>query len=188
MQKLNLSTEITSLTIKSNEIAMFGTSADPPTFGPQSLLEGLLTIYPKVVTWASHNPNKKHTASLEKRSSLLNTLVKSISNPNLQLLQELSSPWAITTLNKASDKWPSSQLIFVIGSDLVEQIPKWFSAKDILSQAKIAIVPREGWPINKTKISNLQELGGIVDILPLIIPPTASSQARIKASNQQKNT
>ena len=34
-------------------IALFGTSADPPSTGHRALLEGLLDHYPQVVTWAS---------------------------------------------------------------------------------------------------------------------------------------
>ncbi len=37
-------------------IALFGTSADPPTCGHQALLEGLVAMFPKVATWASDNP------------------------------------------------------------------------------------------------------------------------------------
>ncbi len=106
------------MTIIKNKIALLGTSADPPTFGHQALLEGLLTLFPKVATWASINPMKKHGASLHNRSCLLNALVKAINNPNLKLMQELSNPRTIKTLEKASLKWPDSDLIFVIGSDL----------------------------------------------------------------------
>ena len=82
-------------------IALLGTSADPPTCGHQALLKGLLKLFPKVVTWASDNPLKQHGESLENRHALLNALVEAISNPKLQLIQELSSPWTITTLERA---------------------------------------------------------------------------------------
>ena len=84
-----------------SQIALFGTSADPPTNGHLALLKGLLEIFPMVITWASDNPIKIHGASLDKRYELLNTLVQDISNPNLKLVQELSSPWTIETLKRA---------------------------------------------------------------------------------------
>ena len=83
---------------KINSIALFGTSADPPTLGHQALLTELTTIFPKVITWASDNPDKKHQIPLVKRTQLLKILVKKISQPNLELVQELSSPRTINTL------------------------------------------------------------------------------------------
>ena len=49
-------------------VALFGTSADPPTRGHQALLEGLLQLYPTVATGASDNPLKQHGAPLEQRA------------------------------------------------------------------------------------------------------------------------
>ena len=52
-------------------LALFGTSADPPSTGHRALLEGLLDHYPQVVTWASSNPFKQHGAPLGLRAALL---------------------------------------------------------------------------------------------------------------------
>ena len=73
---------------KKDSIALFGTSADPPTLGHQALLKDLATIFPKVITWASDNPDKTHGISLRKRSQLLRTLVKEISLPQIKLVQD----------------------------------------------------------------------------------------------------
>ncbi len=43
-------------------VALFGTSADPPTRGHQALLEGHVQLYPQVATRASDNPQKHHGA------------------------------------------------------------------------------------------------------------------------------
>ncbi len=166
-------------------IALLGTSADPPTYGHKALLEGLLKIFPKVVTWASDNPMKKHGASLQHRHALLSALVDEIANPHLQLLQDLSSPWTIKTLEKASKKWPKEELIFVIGSDLAGQIPYWANPKAVLKKARIGIAPREGWPIEKNHLISLKSLGGQVDLLPLQIPHSASSLVRHNPKSSQ---
>ena len=159
-------------------IALFGTSADPPTHGHQALLQGLLNIFPKVVTWASDNPLKIHGATLDKRHALLKKLVGSISNPHLQIIQELSSPRAITTLEKATKIWPGEELVFVVGSDLVSQIPRWESPRAVMKKARIGIASRKGWPLQKKHLNILESLGGRIDLLPLNIPPSASSQVR----------
>lgn len=159
-------------------VALLGTSADPPSCGHQALLEGLLHHFPRVATWASNNPSKRHGAPLEQRAALLAVLVQAIGNPRLELVQELSSPWAITTLQRAGQRWPREELVFVVGSDLAGQIPGWRDAEAVLRSCRLAIVPRMGWPLAREALTRLQQLGGRVQTLPLNIPATASSSIR----------
>ena len=163
---------------KTNSIALFGTSADPPTLGHEALLGELIKIFPKVITWASDNPDKKHQIPLLKRSELLRILVKKISNPKLELVQELSSPRTIHTLKKAFQLWPEASFSFVIGSDLAVQVPKWLNAKSILNKATIAIAMRDGWPISDNQLEDITNLGGEIDLLPFNIPESSSSKFR----------
>ncbi|MFY8147905.1 MAG: nicotinate-nucleotide adenylyltransferase [Prochlorococcaceae cyanobacterium] len=159
-------------------VALFGTSADPPTLGHRALLEGLLTLYPRVATWASDNPLKQHAAPLPLRAALLHALVEAIADPRLEHHQELSSPWAIETLQRAAEHWPGQTLVFVVGSDLVPQIPRWRAAAAILEHCRLAIVPRQGFPLQPRDLEALQQQGARVDALPLGIPATASSAVR----------
>lgn len=161
-----------------NSIALFGTSADPPTLGHEALLSELTKIFPKVITWASDNPDKNHQIPLLKRTQLLRILVKKISHPKLELVQELSSPRTIHTLKKAFQLWPEANFSFVIGSDLAIQIPKWLNAKSVLKRATIAIAIRDGWPIRDSQLKEIQKLGGKVNLLPFKIPKSSSSKFR----------
>ena len=163
---------------KINSIALFGTSADPPTLGHEALLSELTKIFPKVITWASDNPDKKHQLPLLKRTQLLRILVKKISNPNLELVQELSSPRTIHTLTKAFKLWPEASFSFVIGSDLAVQVPKWLNAKSILKKATIAIAMRDGWPISDQQLEVIKKLGGKIDLLSFHLPESSSSKFR----------
>ncbi len=156
-------------------IALFGTSADPPTTGHKALLIGLSKLFPKVVTWVSNNPSKKHKTSINQRHELLNILVEAIGVSNLELNQSLSSQWAIETLQRANKYWPDQNLVLVIGSDLITELPKWQAAKGILKKSSIGIVPRQGWPINTKAIQAIQDMGGNINLLPLDIPATSSS-------------
>ena len=163
---------------KINSIALFGTSADPPTLGHEALLNELTRFFPKVITWASDNPDKKHQIPLLKRTQLLRILVKKISHPKLELIQELSSPRTIHTLKKAFQLWPEASFSFVIGSDLAIQVPKWLNAKSIFNKATIAIAMRDGWPISDQQLDEIKKLGGKVDLLPFRIPKSSSSNFR----------
>ena len=163
---------------KINSIALFGTSADPPTLGHEALLSELTKIFPKVITWASDNPDKKHQLPLLKRTQLLRILVEKISHPNLELVQELSSPRTIHTLTKAFQLWPEASFSFVIGSDLTVEVPKWLNARSILKKAIIAIAMRDGWPISYKQLEEIKKLGGEIELLPFNIPKSSSSEFR----------
>ncbi len=168
-----------------SQLALFGTSADPPTCGHQALLEGLLGLYPAVATWASTNPLKQHGAPLDERAQLLGCLVAAIGNPRLELAQELSSPWTIETLERAQKRWPEAELVFVVGSDLAAQIPSWKQADQILGQCRLAIVPRHGWPLTCQHRETLEALGSQPVELALEIPATASSAVRERLDPSQ---
>ena len=159
-------------------IALFGTSADPPSTGHRALLAGLLDHYPQVLTWASTNPFKQHGAPLDLRAALLGALVEQLANPRLRLEQQLSSPRAIETLARAQRLWPGADPVFVVGSDLVSQIPRWYQAPQLLGQCRLAVVPRQGWPLREVDLEQLRQLGGRVELLPLAIPASASSLIR----------
>ncbi|MCP9771312.1 nicotinate-nucleotide adenylyltransferase [Synechococcus sp. Tobar12-5m-g] len=161
------------------ELALFGTSADPPTLGHRALLTGLAAHYPRVRTWASDNPFKQHGAPLEVRSALLQAVVDGLANPRLRLAQELSSPRALDTLERARAHWPEAPLVFVVGSDLLPQIHRWFAVETILGLCRLAVVPRLGWPIASTDLDALRQRGAQVDLVPLRIPATASSEIRL---------
>ena len=140
-------------------VALLGTSADPPTLGHQSLLEGLLDHFQSVSTWASDNPMKRHDACLELRSELLQALVMAIDNPRLSIDQTLSSPYTITTLERAARLWPHHELCFVVGSDLAAQIPHWKQSELWLKRCRLGVVPRKGWPLEPEHLERLRRLG-----------------------------
>lgn len=160
------------------EVALFGTSADPPSLGHRALLEGLARRYPLVATWASDNPYKRHGAPLAVRAALLRSLVDGLGNPHVQVDQGLSSPRAIESLAAARRRWPSAPFVYVVGSDLVGQIPRWFDAAGILRSCRLAVVPRVGWPLAPEQLEALEGLGASIELLPLQIPATASSEFR----------
>lgn len=159
-------------------VALFGTSADPPTLGHRSLLAGLSQRYPLVRTWASDNPFKSHGAPLAMRAALLEAVVEGLGSPNLRVDQSLSSPRALDTLERAARQWPEAELVFVVGSDLLPQIQRWYAADEILRRCRLAVVPRLGWPLDSLQIEQLNRRGGRVEVLPLQIPATASSAIR----------
>ena len=160
------------------QIALLGTSADPPTRGHQALLEGLLQLYPQVITWASDNPKKQHGAPLALRAELLQALVNQIGDSRLHQNQSLSDPFTLCTLQRARERWPQAELVFVVGSDLAAQIPSWKQTEQWLPHCRLAIAPRQGWPLTGAALQQLQRHGARLDQLNLCVPASASSDLR----------
>ena len=167
------------------QIALFGTSADPPTRGHKALMEELLLLYPRVATWASDNPKKQHGAPLALRAQLLQALVKQIQDPRLEQIQELSDPFTIRTLQRAGQRWPDAELVFVVGSDLASQIPGWKQSDQWLPHCRLAIAPRQGWPLTAVAIQQLKQLGARLDPLGVSVPASASSALRQRPRQEQ---
>ena len=166
----------------SPSLALFGTSADPPTVGHQAVLRGLMQLYPTVCTWASDNPFKQHGAPLSVRAALLGAVVDSLQNPSdplhLQLRQELSSRRAIDSLEAARRLFPQHEPVVVVGTDLVMQIPSWYAAAQWLPNCRLAVVPRQGWQLENGALERLEQLGARIEHLPLEIPAASSSSIR----------
>jgi len=161
------------------KIALFGTSADPPTAAHQAILRWLAANYDIVAVWASDNPFKSHQTSLDHRAEMLRLIIQEIKNPqaNIQLYQELSDRRSLISVNKAQDIWgKNSSYSLVIGSDLISQIPRWYRIQELLEMVSILIVPRPGYAINDSEIKALENLGGKC-ILPNLKTPALSSTA-----------
>ena len=104
-------------------IALFGTSADPPTIGHKKILEELSKIYAFTISYVSNNPNKKHKEDLSIRSNLLKTLIKDLDNPKILFNQRVSSQWAIESIKNCKKIYKYNNLDFVIGSCLLYTSP-----------------------------------------------------------------
>jgi len=150
-------------------IALFGTSADPPTTGHQTIINWLSQHFDWVAVWASDNPFKSHQTPLEHRAAMLRLLIKDIDPPryNIGLHQELSSPRTVETVEKAKNLWPDGKLTLIVGSDLVRQLPRWYRVEDLLQQVELLVVPRPGSPIEEVALEELWELGAKVAIASL---------------------
>ena len=76
-------------------IALFGTSADPPTIGHKKILEELSKIFTYTISYVSNNPKKKHIEDISIRSHLLKTLIEDLNNPKILFNQRITSQWAV---------------------------------------------------------------------------------------------
>jgi len=162
-----------------NRIALFGTSADPPTIGHKKILEELSNIYSYVITYASDNPKKKHKENIFFRNLLLKTLIKEINNPSIIFNQKISSQWAIESIKKCKKIYAFSEIDFVIGSDLIIEIFSWKNFDKIIDEVNLLIIKREGYPIENNTLKMLKTNKVIFEISSLNIPNISSSMVRL---------
>lgn len=161
-------------------IALFGTSADPPTAGHQAILSWLGDRYDQVAVWASDNPFKSHQTPLAHRAAMLQLLIDDIYPPrqNIQLHPELSSPRSLITVERARQQWPTAALTLVIGADLIAQLPRWYRVEELLQQVRLLIVPRSGYSVAEVNLEPLQQIGADVEIAQLTVPAVSSTAYR----------
>ena len=159
-------------------IALFGTSADPPTAGHQAIVRWLSQHYDWVAVWASDNPLKSHQTPLEHRAAMLGLLINDLPQNNIGLYQELSSPRTLETVERSRRRWAEAELTLVVGSDLVRQLSRWYQVENLLRQVQLLVVPRPGFIIDDRAVEEVRQLGTEVAIANLDAPAVSSTAYR----------
>jgi len=160
-------------------IALFGTSADPPTIGHKKILEELSKIYAFTIGYVSNNPNKNHKEHISIRSHLLKTLIEDLDNPKILFNQSVSSQWAVESIKKCKDIYEFNNLDFVIGSDLIKDIFYWKNFDKIILEVSFFIILREGYPVESNTLKMLEKYKVKFKISTIKIPGTSSSNFRL---------
>ena len=160
-------------------VALFGTSADPPTIGHKKILEELSKIYDFTISYVSNNPNKKHKETISIRSHLLKTLIEDLDNPKILFNQRLSSKWAVESIKKCKKNYEFNNLDFVIGSDLIKDIFSWKNFDKIIKEVSFFIILREGYPVKSNTIKMLETYNVKFRISNTKIPNISSSKFRL---------
>ena len=160
-------------------IALFGTSADPPTIGHKKILEELSKIYAFTIGYVSDNPNKNHKENISIRSHLLKTLIDDLDNPKILFNQRISSQWAVESIKKCKEIYKFNNLDFVIGSDLIKDIFYWKNFDKIILEVSFFIILREGYPVESNTLKMLETYRVKFKISTIKTPNISSSKFRL---------
>ena len=163
-------------------IALFGTSADPPTIGHKKILEELSKIFALTISYVSNNPNKRHKEDISIRSYLLKTLVENLDDPKILFNQRVSSQWAVESIKKCKKIYESNNLDFVIGSDLIKDIFYWKNFDKIIKEVSFFIISREGYPVELNTLKMLEMHKVKFKISKIKIPNISSSKFRLNSN------
>ena len=159
-------------------IALFGTSADPPTIGHKKILEELSKIYTLTISYVSNNPKKEHQEDISIRSYLLETLINNLENPKILFNQRVSSQWAVESIKNCKNIYEFKSLDFVIGSDLIKDIFSWKDFDEIVKEVCFFIILRKGYPIESITLKMLKTHNVKYKISSINIPNISSSKLR----------
>ena len=160
-------------------IALFGTSADPPTIGHKKILEELSKTYAFTISYVSNNPKKKHIEDISIRSHLLKTLIDDLDNPKILFNQKISSQLAVESIKKCKEIYKFHNLDFVIGSDLIKDIFYWKNFDKIILEVSFFIILREGYPIESNTLKMLETYRVKFKISTIKTPNISSSKFRL---------
>lgn len=176
------------------QIALFGTSADPPSIAHREILRWLCDRYDWVAVWASDNPMKPQQTPLQHRSAMLKRMVEELRQThlnaetplceNIAVEEALSSPRTLVTVEKARQIWQNAHLTLVVGSDLLTQLPRWYQVDALLKQVQLLVIPRPGCPISSAKIEELENLGGHITVADMNAPDVSSTRYRNTQDSQ----
>ena len=161
-------------------VALFGTSADPPTPGHQAILEGLALRFNQVAVWAADNPFKPDQTPLIHRQAMLKLMVEAVrtTNQNVMLQPQLAHLRSLHSVRQAQADFPGASLTLVVGSDLVDTLPSWYRAGELLRLVNLLVVPRPGAPLDSINFAAVERLGGHYTIADFEGPNVSSSNYR----------
>jgi nicotinate-nucleotide adenylyltransferase len=159
------------------QVALFGTSADPPTTGHQAIVEWLATRFDTVAVWAADNPFKSGQTPLFHRQAMLALLLERVGQKysNVLLCAHLGHARSLHSVHLAQKDWPDAQLFLVVGTDVLNSLPTWYRIGELLKVVHLQIVPRPGFPVNSEDLKALQALGAQISIAADFIGPDVSS-------------
>lgn len=148
-----------------NSIAIFGGTFNPIHYGHLAIAEEVRTKFnlDKVVFVPSFLPPHKKSADLaEARQRFLMTHLATVGNPCFEVssfeMDKMGKSYSIDTVNHFRESYGEKvQLYFIVGADVLLEIPTWKNIGEIVRKCRFIVVPRPGYDL--TKILNYHFLG-----------------------------
>ncbi|MFN4279335.1 nicotinate-nucleotide adenylyltransferase [Thermosynechococcus sp.] len=166
-------------------IALFGTSADPPTAAHGDILQWLSDRYDRVLVWAADNPFKGKQTPLPYRQTMLGLLVRHLNRPNIEHRPDLSHPYTLHSVEQVKQQWPHETLTLVVGSDVLAKLPQWYQVDRLLAQVKLLVLPRCGVVIDPKDWQAVQHRCPQVELADYHGPAVSSTTYRQQRDEQQ---
>lgn len=88
--------------------------------------------------------------------------------------------YTIDTAFELGHQYPDTLLFIIVGSDMLQDLPNWHRARDLLKDAVFVAVPRQGFSAaDEAAAARLRtQYGADIRMVDLSIPPISSTQVR----------
>ena len=162
-------------------IAMFGTSADPPTIGHRDIIQWLAGKFDRVLVWAVDNPFKRQQTPLAYRQQMLEMLISSYQPPlsNVFWMPELSDRRSLTSVLAVESRWPDAHLTLVVGADVLQSLADWYRVQDLMRRVDFLMLQRPDFDVHDSQLNSLRQLGAKIQVANFRGPRVSSSDFRV---------
>ena len=131
-------------------IAFFGGSFDPPHVGHVLAASWVLATHDVdelLVTPAFEHAFGKGLAAFEHRRRMAELAFASLRRVSVSEIEARmgGSSYTVHTLEKLKEEQPDADVMLVVGTDLVDEIPRWHEAHRIPGLATLLVVGRGGY-------------------------------------------
>ena len=86
--------------------------------------------------------------------------------------------YSVNTMRYLGEKYPQSELYFIIGGDSLRSLPKWYKPEELVKLCKFLVYPRYGADLDDDIYEIVKKYGG--DIYPLHSPVINISSTQIR--------
>lgn len=168
---------ILPLVEENKKIGIYGGSFNPPHLGHAMMCLAVLMTQDIDEVWVlptADHADKENLDSMEKRLAMCRHTFDHLAGTRVLPVESfLPKPsYTVNTLRAIKGLRPKAELFFMIGTDLVEDVPKWDNAEGITKYATFLIVPRQGYPL----IDIPEELGQPLEVdISIDLPEVSSS-------------
>jgi nicotinate-nucleotide adenylyltransferase len=161
-------------------IGLLGGSFDPPHLSHQLLALSALAIEPIDTLWVipcADHPFQKSLSSFEHRMAMCELAFSHVDRQVrvVPIEKYLPSPnYTVRTLEHILERRPGVKLFLTMGSDILQQLPKWHEPEKLEQLSELIVYLREGFPIQNipTQVQKLRIHDGY------ILPDIQSSNVR----------
>lgn len=129
------------------DILVLGAAFDPPHLGHLKMAEEVIKrgISQEVVLMpCRQHPFAKKMSGAEDRLRMVEMMAREHMQVSLLELHRDGVSYAYLTLRQIKADFPTKKIGWLIGSDLVEDFPKWVNYKEILNDFGVVVYPRLG--------------------------------------------
>jgi nicotinate-nucleotide adenylyltransferase len=144
--------------MKEKKIGLFGGTFNPVHCGHVKAVESVQHIFSfdRILFIPSYLPPHKESgdmASAEHRLKMVELALASFDRffPSSLEIDERGTSYSIVTLNKIKEKFPLTEIYFLLGIDAFLEIETWKDYEDVLEQCSFIVMSRPGFRLDEAK-------------------------------------